>query len=104
MTTTTIPRLRSVESRPPAESVVLGLVGILLGDGRKNRGVMSLVAGGRQHVPTCQFGLYVTPESRLTNGEPCSARCQRAHAAITAAEDWLRSVEAPVQLRMEEAG
>lgn len=81
-----------------AEAVILELCRVLLGagPGGPDRGLMGLIVHGRQHVPTCPHGQWLSATSPRPHGDPCSARCMAAHAAISAAEDWLRAREGAV--------
>lgn len=84
--------------------VVLDLVRVILGDGRTDHGLLTLVIDGRQHVPTCGYGQWLTPGGPRPEGDPCSARCVAVHAALDAAEAWLRSVETvPAQASLLDA-
>lgn len=79
-----------------AESVILRLCAVLLGNPRKpgDRGLMSLVIDGERHTPKCPFGQYLTPG---LGGDPCSERCLDAQEAISQAAAWLREHETPAQ-------
>lgn len=81
-------RQRSAPAIAPdsTEDVVLRLLWVLKGDGGKDRGLMSHIVNGEQHIERCQRGMWITPGLR---GDPCSARCQRAQDAIALAARWL---------------
>lgn len=72
-----------------AEVVILELCRVILGDGRKDRGLLTYRAKGRNHVPTCSRGMWLSPTSPRPDGDPCNARCDAVHEAINAAERWL---------------
>jgi hypothetical protein len=79
-----------------AESIVLNLCAVLLGDPKQpnDRGLMSLIIGESRHLPTCGFGQWLTPGGPRPEGDPCSWRCLAAQDALTAAGRWLRDREA----------
>lgn len=82
---------------PDAESVIAELVRVLLGRhpdlGKWDRGLMSLMIGGEQHVPKCPKGQYLVAGDSLRGGQPCSDRCVLAWAAIGLAAEWFRARE-----------
>lgn len=84
-----------------AEGVILALCYVLLGDGtKKDRGLLNLMIGGRQHVPRCPRGQWNNPNSPRPDGDPCSDRCVRAHAVLSSAEVWLKDHEVESQTEM----
>lgn len=76
-----------------AEAAILALVGVLLGDGRKDLGLMARTIRGVRHVESCQIGMYIRDGDSLRGGQPCSARCADARAALSLAAGWLRARE-----------
>lgn len=76
-----------------AETIVLTLCRTIIGDGRKDRGLMTQIKHGQQHIPTCQVGQYIAEGDSLRGGQPCSQRCQDAREALRAASRWLKAHE-----------
>lgn len=79
-----------------AEMVIMELCRVLLGNGPNgapDRGLMSHIVRGEQHIERCQAGMWLTPGGPRPDGDPCSARCMAAHAALKLAEQWLRANE-----------
>ncbi len=87
-----------------AEAVILGLCASLLGNDGQGAGLLTVRVNDRHHTARCQRGMLISPEDRARGGAPCSPRCQQVNAALTAAEGWLKTHEAPAQPRMEVAG
>lgn len=91
-------------------AAVGALMTVLAGDGRKDKGLMSRMVEGRQHVWSCNKGLYLYPGSHATGGSPCSQRCVQAHEALRLGAVFLQALidecgDVPVteQLRLLEA-
>ena len=89
-----------------AEEVILSLVAVLLGDrkyDKGDRGLMSHVVYGQQHIERCQRGMWLQQDSPRPGGDPCSPRCLRAQAALRIAAHHLGYSDASellVQLEM----
>jgi hypothetical protein len=97
-----LPPVESGEALTEAAHVILRLCGVLLGNGSTDRGLMSHIVRGEQHIERCQIGMWVTPGGPRPEGDPCAARCQRAHAAIDQAEAWLKRYDAVTVQRHEQ--
>lgn len=69
-----------------AEEAILMLLFVLIGDGAGDRGLMSHIVNGEQHIERCQRGMWITPGLR---GDPCSTRCLQAQEARRVATAWL---------------
>jgi hypothetical protein len=98
-----LPPVGEGEALAEAAHVILRLCGVLLGNGSTDRGLMSHIVRGEQHIERCQVGMWVTPGGPRPEGDPCAARCQRAHAAIDQAEAWLQRYDAVTVQRHEQA-
>ena len=89
-----------------AEPVILDLLRTLLGDKRNPRkrdmGLLHLVIDGQQHEPRCPRHQWLMPDSPRPDGDPCSARCTAAWAAIRHASAWLREHEHETQMPLLE--
>lgn len=85
------------------ELVILALLGVLCGFGDKDHGLMNRIVRGEQHTPGCPRGMYLRPDDRLTNGSPCSERCETARLAVSWAVAWLWA-NRPADLGLEAAG
>lgn len=93
-----------------AAEVIVRLVWVLRGNGERdahgnliNRGLMSRIYRGEQHVPTCQKGYYAVAGDSQRGGQPCSDRCLSAQEALRLAAEWLYAHRPPTQLTLEEA-
>lgn len=80
----------SIERDAAALAAVGALMTVLAGDGKRDKGLMSRIVEGRQHVQPCNRGLYLYPGSHATGGSPCSERCVQAHEALRLGERFLR--------------
>ena len=85
-----------------AEPVVLALCGTLLGGDGHGAGLLSRRHDGRFHTARCPIGMYLRETDRLTNGSPCSDRCEQARTAIRQAGAWLREHEHETQMPLLE--
>lgn len=79
---------------PDAETVVLELCRVLVGDGDKDRGLMTHMVNGAGHLEQCQIGMWIQAGDSLRGGQPCSARCLAVQAALRQAGLWLKAQEA----------
>lgn len=77
-----------------AEALLLAYAGVLLGGDGRGAGLLRKRVDGRFHTAGCPIGQFLRPDDRLTNGSPCSDRCDSVREAIDAAEQWLKSREA----------
>lgn len=84
---------------PDVETVILDLCRVLIGDGERDRGLMSHMVNGGQHIETCQRGMWIQAGDSLRGGQPCSKRCLAVQAAISQAGRWLRAHEAPLAVQ-----
>lgn len=101
MTTTTLPRLRSVESRQSAESAAVELIVRL-----------TAVLQDRMTTAGHPYALVMSEHRGTCPAQYCSDRCVEYTALYREAVAFLRAhedaapvtVESPRQMRMEEAG
>lgn len=80
-----------------AEDIILAFCAVLLGDrgtDPKDRGLMSQIIAGRQHIERCQRGMWIQAGDSLRGGQPCSTRCLNAQVTLDAAARWLKAREA----------
>lgn len=83
-----------------AEEAILMLLYVLIGDGgNTDKGLMSHIVDGEQHIERCQRGMWITPDLR---GDPCSTRCLRAQRAREVATAWLYAQRPPAQMTLDE--
>jgi hypothetical protein len=85
------------------ELVMLGALYVLVGDGAKDRGLMTRIVAGEQHAPTCMRGLWVEMGDSLRGGQPCSERCLTAQMVVGWLRTWIWEHRAPRRVaRVEE--
>lgn len=56
---------------------------------RKDYGQMSRVVEGRRHLWSCNSGMWLQAGDSLRGGQPCSARCVQAAAALRLTERFM---------------
>ena len=73
--------MASHETLQAGLEAVGALMTVLAGDGKRDKGLMSRTVEGRQHVQTCNRGLYLYPGLRAPPGLGATAQRFRQHIA-----------------------
>lgn len=84
----------ALDPHDDVETLLLAYAGVLLGGDGRGAGLLRKRVDGRYHTAGCPVGQFYRPEDRLTNGSPCSDRCESAREALNAAERWMLAREA----------